>query len=76
LMTSLLSDSGIIASKTNGLQASLKINQDRQTTVQTRLSNLKDDYTNQFNRLNVTLASMQSTQSYLTQQLASLAKSS
>jgi flagellar hook-associated protein 2 len=44
--------------------------------VQTRLSNLKDDYTNQFNRLNVTLASMQSTQSYLTQQLASLAKSS
>lgn len=76
LMTSLLSDSGIIASKTNGLQASLKINQDRQTTVQKRLSNLKDDYTNQFNRLNTTLASMQSTQSYLTQQLASLAKSS
>ncbi|BEV15217.1 flagellar filament capping protein FliD [Herbaspirillum sp. DW155] len=76
LMTSLLSDSGIIASKTNGLQASLKINQDRQTTVQKRLSNLQDDYTNQFNRLNTTLASMQSTQSYLTQQLASLAKSS
>lgn len=75
LMTNLLSDTGIIASKTNGLQASLKINQDRQTAVQTRLSNLKDDYTNQFNRLNVTLASMQSTQSYLTQQLASLAKS-
>jgi flagellar hook-associated protein 2 len=76
LLTNLLSDSGIIASKTNGLQASLKINQDRQSTVQTRLSNLKDDYTNQFNRLNTTLASMQSTQSYLTQQLASLAKSS
>ena len=75
LLTNLLSDSGIIASKTNGLQASLKINQDRQSTVQTRLSNLKDDYTNQFNRLNTTLASMQSTQSYLTQQLASLAKS-
>ncbi|RAM66010.1 flagellar hook protein [Herbaspirillum rubrisubalbicans] len=75
LMTSILSDSGIIATKTNGLQASLKINQDRQTAVQTRLSNLKDDYTNQFNQLNTTLASMQSTQSYLTQQLASLAKS-
>lgn len=76
LMTNLLSDTGIIASKTNGLQASLKINQDRQSTVQKRLSNLKDDYTNQFNRLNTTLASMQSTQSYLTQQLASLSKSS
>ncbi|ALU89143.1 flagellar filament capping protein FliD [Herbaspirillum rubrisubalbicans] len=76
LMTNILSDSGIIATKTNGLQASLKINQDRQTAVQTRLSNLKDNYTNQFNQLNTTLASMQSTQSYLTQQLAGLAKSS
>ena len=76
LMTNLLSDTGIIATKTNGLQASLKINQDRQTAVQSRLSNLKDAYTNQFNQLNITLASMQSTQSYLTQQLASLAKSS
>ncbi|QDD64484.1 flagellar hook protein [Herbaspirillum seropedicae] len=76
LMTSLLSDNGIIATKTSGLQASLKINQDRQTAVQSRLSNLKDAYTNQFNQLNLTLSSMQSTQSYLTQQLASLAKSS
>ncbi|WP_343652198.1 flagellar filament capping protein FliD [Herbaspirillum sp.] len=76
LMTNLLSDNGIIATKTNGLQASLKINQDRQTAVQTRLSNLKDAYTNQFNQLNLTLSSMQSTQSYLTQQLASLAKNS
>jgi flagellar hook-associated protein 2 len=76
LMTNLLSDTGIIATKTNGLQASLKINQDRQTAVQNRLSNLKDAYTNQFNQLNLTLSSMQSTQSYLTQQLASLAKNS
>jgi flagellar hook-associated protein 2 len=61
-MTNLLSDTGIIATKTNGLQASLKINQDRQTAVQTRLSNLKDAYTNQFNQSQHTLASMQSTQ--------------
>ena len=74
LLNGILSDSGIIASKTNGLQASLKINQDRQTAVQTRLSNLKDSYTNQFNQLNITLASMASTQSYLTQQLANLPK--
>ncbi|WP_050466486.1 flagellar filament capping protein FliD [Herbaspirillum chlorophenolicum] len=76
LLDGILSDSGIIASKTNGLQASLKINQDRQTAVQTRLSNLKDSYTNQFNQLNITLASMASTQSYLTQQLANLPKAS
>ncbi|MBP0596986.1 flagellar filament capping protein FliD [Herbaspirillum sp. LeCh32-8] len=74
LMKSILSDDGIIATKTNGLQASLKINQDRQTAVQTRLTNMKDAYTNQFNQLNVTLASMQATQSYLTQQLANLPK--
>ncbi|KAF1047556.1 MAG: B-type flagellar hook-associated protein 2 [Herbaspirillum frisingense] len=74
LMDSLLSDNGLIATKTNGLQASLKINQDRQTAVQTRLSNMKDAYTNQFNQLNVTLTSMQATQSYLTQQLANLPK--
>ncbi|MBO9535823.1 flagellar filament capping protein FliD [Herbaspirillum sp.] len=74
LLTGILGDNGIIASKTNGLQASLKINQDRQTAVQTRLSNLKDAYTNQFNQLNITLASMSATQSYLTQQLANLPK--
>ncbi|EJN08294.1 flagellar filament capping protein FliD [Herbaspirillum sp. YR522] len=76
LMEGILGDGGIIATKTNGLQASLKINTDRQTAVQARLSTLKDTYTNQFNRLNVTLASMQSTQSYLTQQLSSLSSSS
>ncbi|TWC65852.1 flagellar filament capping protein FliD [Herbaspirillum sp. SJZ099] len=76
LLTGILSDNGIIASKTNGLQASLKINQDRQTAVQARLSNMKDAYTNQFNQLNITLASMAATQSYLTQQLANLPKAS
>jgi flagellar hook-associated protein 2 len=76
LMDNILGDSGIIATKTNGLQASLKINTDRQTAVQKRLSTLNDSYTNQFNRLNVTLSSMQATQSYLTQQLASLSSSS
>ena len=56
------------------MQTSLKINQDRQTAVQTRLTNMQDAYTNQFNQLNVTLSSMQATQSYLTQQLANLPK--
>lgn len=74
LVTGFLSDSGIIASKTKGLQASLKINTDRQSAINDRLSNLKDQYTNQFNNLNVTLATMASTQSYLTQQLANLPK--
>ncbi|WP_034293274.1 flagellar filament capping protein FliD [Herbaspirillum sp. RV1423] len=74
LVTGFLADGGIIDTKTKGLQASLKINSDRQSAIQTRLSNMQDQYTNQFNALNVTLASMASTQSYLTQQLANLPK--
>ncbi|AYR23215.1 flagellar filament capping protein FliD [Herbaspirillum rubrisubalbicans] len=76
LMDSILGDNGTLATKTKGLQDSLKVVTDQQTAANTRLQNLKDAYTNQFNRLNVTLATMQSRQSYLTEQLAKLAKSS
>lgn len=76
VMDSILGDSGTLAAKTRGLQDSLKIVTDQQSAANTRLQNLKDNYTNQFNRLNLTLATMQSRQSYLTQQLAKLSKSS
>ena len=76
LVNGFLADGGIIDTKTKGLQASLKINSDRQTVINTRLSNMQDQYTNQFNALNLTLASMATTQSYLTQQLANLPKAS
>ena len=76
LVNGFLADGGIIDTKTKGLQASLKINTDRQSVINTRLNNMQDQYTNQFNALNVTLASMASTQSYLTQQLANLPKAS
>lgn len=75
LMTGLLADDGMIATKTNGIKTSLKINTDRTTAMQARLNSLQDSYTTQFNNLNLTLANMNSTQSYLTQQLAALAKS-
>ena len=76
VMDSILGDSGTLAAKTRGLQDSLKIVTDQQSAANTRLQNLKDNYTNQFNRLNLTLATMQSRQSYLTQQLSKLSKSS
>ncbi|MBP0600431.1 flagellar filament capping protein FliD [Herbaspirillum sp. LeCh32-8] len=72
LMDTMLGDKGVLADKTKGLQDSLKNNTDLQTAANARLVNLKDAYTNQFNRLNITLATMQSRQSYLTQQLAKL----
>lgn len=76
LVTSFLADDGILASKTTGLTASLKLNSDRQAALQTRLDQIQQTYTTQFNALNVTLTTMQGTQSYLTTQLAALAKSS
>ncbi|MFJ3056326.1 flagellar filament capping protein FliD [Herbaspirillum sp. NPDC087042] len=72
LMDNIVGDSGALATKTKGLQASLKVVTDQQSAVNVRLQTIKDTYTNQFNRLNVTLAGMQSRQSYLTQQLAKL----
>jgi flagellar hook-associated protein 2 len=75
LLGNMLGDSGIVASKTKGLQDSLKANTALQTAANSRLQTLKDSYTNQFNRLNVTLATMQSRQSYLTQQLSRLSGS-
>ncbi|KAF1035557.1 MAG: B-type flagellar hook-associated protein 2 [Herbaspirillum frisingense] len=74
LMDNVVGDSGVLSTKTKGLQASLKVVTDQQTAVNSRLLTMKDNYTNQFNRLNVTLATMQSRQSYLTQQLAKLSK--
>ena len=72
LMDEILGDGGIVASKSKGLQGSLKNNADQQAAVNARLLTLKDSYTNQFNRLNLTLANLQSRQTYLTQQLAKL----
>ncbi|WP_413628552.1 flagellar filament capping protein FliD [Herbaspirillum frisingense] len=76
VMDGILKEGGTLATKTKGLQASLKIVTDQQTAANSRLQDLKDNYTNQFNRLNVTLATMQARQSYLTQQLTKLSKSS
>ncbi|MBB3211006.1 flagellar hook-associated protein 2 [Herbaspirillum sp. Sphag1AN] len=75
LVNGFVTDGGIIDTKTKGLQASLRVNSDRQAAINRRLSTMQDSYTNQFNKLNGTLSSMATTQSYLTQQLASLQKS-
>ncbi|MCO4858319.1 flagellar filament capping protein FliD [Herbaspirillum sp. WGmk3] len=74
LLDKVLGETGLLAGKTRGLQSSLKTVSDQQAAARERLSNLRDSYTNQFNRLNLTLARMQASQSYLTQQLARLRK--
>ncbi|WP_288393636.1 flagellar filament capping protein FliD [uncultured Herbaspirillum sp.] len=74
LLEKVLGEQGLLAGKTRSLQNSLKTVTDQQAAARERLATLRDSYTNQFNRLNVTLAKMQSTQNYLAQQLARLRK--
>ncbi|BEV14452.1 flagellar filament capping protein FliD [Herbaspirillum sp. DW155] len=75
LLDKVLGENGLLAGKIRGLQNSLKTVSDQQAAARERLANLRDSYTNQFNRLNVTLAKMQTSQNYLLQQLARLRKS-
>lgn len=75
LLDKVLGENGLLAGKTRGLQNSLKTVSDQEAAARERLANLRDSYTNQFNRLNVTLARMQASQNYLLQQLARLRKS-
>jgi flagellar hook-associated protein 2 len=72
LMTQLLSPTGLFQSQTNTINASLKTNADEQSQWNTRLSQIQADYLAQFQALDTAIASMQSTQSFLTQQLAGL----
>jgi flagellar hook-associated protein 2 len=69
-----LSDNGGVASRIDGLNASLKSNNDDQTQEQARLNAEQAQLTTQYTALNTLLASMNSTMTYLTQQIAALPK--
>lgn len=73
LATSFIGTSGLITNRTTGLNNSIKSISDQKAQFQTHLDDLQKMYTTQFNALDTMLSSMQSTQSYLTQQLASIA---
>jgi flagellar hook-associated protein 2 len=64
---------GLITSRTTGLNDSIKSLNDQKASFQTHLDAMQKMYTAQFNALDSLVASMQSTQSYLTQQLAAIA---
>ena len=73
LTTTMLGDDGLLTTRTNGLNASIKNIISRQDSMQARLDQIEANYRAQFTRLDVTIASMQNTSSFLTQQLAGLA---
>jgi flagellar hook-associated protein 2 len=73
LAANLTGTGGLITSRTTGLNSSIKSISDQKAQFQTRLGAMQKMYTSQFTALDTMLTSMQSTQSYLTQQLASIA---
>lgn len=73
LSTSFIGTTGSISSKTKGLNDSVTAIQKDRDAFSTRLTAIEARYRAQFTALDTMLQSMQSTQSYLTQQLAAIA---
>ncbi|MCE3263771.1 MAG: flagellar hook protein 2 [Pseudoduganella sp.] len=76
LATSFLGAKGLISSRTEGLNKNIKDIGKQKDAFNTKLEGIEARYRAQFTRLDTMLAQMQSTQQYLTQQLASLAANS
>lgn len=75
-LTSLLGTTGSIANRTGGIDRSIDDIDQQRLVVSRRLAETEKRYRAQFNALDQLVASMQQTSSYLTQQLASISKSS
>lgn len=71
----LIDTTGPIAARTDGLAASVKRNTKQQDDFNTRMATLEVAYRRQFSALDSMLTSMSQTSSYLSQQLAALARS-
>jgi flagellar hook-associated protein 2 len=76
LASSFVGNNSIIKSKTDGLNVSIKSVADQRDKFSQRLTEIEARYRAQFTALDTMLQSMQSTQSYLTQQLAAIAANS
>lgn len=74
LATSILSENGLFTARTDGItKARTKLDTDK-LRLQTRLNTMQTNYQAQFTKLDTLMSKMTSTSTFLTQQLASLAK--
>lgn len=71
-LTAYVGDDGMIASRTKSLNDHLKNIQSQRDELDRRMTQMETDYRTQFTALDSMMAQMQSTSSFLTQQLASL----
>lgn len=72
--TSILASDGILASRTDGIGRTIKDIGNRRAALETRLISVERRYRTQFTSLDSMLNNMSQTSTYLTQQLAQLAK--
>ena len=72
MASQMLASNGLITSRTAGLNTSLTSVQNNETQLQGRLDMIQQNYMSQFTALNSMLGSLQTTSTYLTQQLANL----
>lgn len=74
LASTLLSDNGLFSSRTTSINQAVKKLDESKTRMQARLTTLQRTYTDQFTKLDTLMSKMNSTSTYLTQQLTALAK--
>lgn len=72
-LTGIVGSGGLITGRTDGINASITTISKRRDALNLRLTTIEKQYRAQFTALDTTISSMQSTSTYLTQQLASLA---
>lgn len=74
MISKLLANKGLIASKTEGLQGQVTQIQNDRERLETRLETTEARYRKQFNALDQQMSSMQSMSAYLAQQLAGISR--
>ncbi|PKO46944.1 MAG: flagellar hook protein [Betaproteobacteria bacterium HGW-Betaproteobacteria-22] len=72
VITGLLSDEGILATRTEGLNSTIKRLDQQADAINVRLAAIEARYRAQFTRLDTLLSSMSTTSSFLTQQIATI----
>lgn len=72
VMTNLLSATGILSSRTDGINSSITRLDKQAESITLRLTAIEKRYRDQFTRLDTLMASMTTTSNFLTQQIASI----
>ena len=72
VLNSFISSNGLISSSEDSINQSIKDNQNQQAALSLQLTSIEANYRAQFTALDTAVADMQSTSSFLTQQLAIL----